>query len=67
MILDEVLPPPVLVMRWSRAEQIGAVDQPADGIERSGLGVVPAEVDVVVGGHRVKEVERARNQRPSAF
>ena len=35
------------------AEHIGAIDEAADGIERRGFGVVPEEVNVAVGGHRI--------------
>ena len=38
------------------AEQVGAVDQAADGIERGGFGVVPEVVDELVGFHREKRV-----------
>ena len=33
------------------AEQVRAIDEAADGIERRGFRIVPAEVDVLVGFH----------------
>jgi hypothetical protein len=33
------------------AEEVGAIDEAGDGIEGSGLGVVPEVVHVAVGGH----------------
>ncbi len=33
------------------AEQVGAVDETADGIERGGVVVVPEVVDVLMGAH----------------
>ena len=34
------------------AEQIGAVDEPAHGIERTRLGVIPQVIDIAIGRHR---------------